>query len=94
MILESEQEQEAFDLICMLVFDVFNRDCVDVEKEYGEIFKDCYIEETHDDFLKPILRHLESELDILSWFEQQAKFVKKSSEKDTTNKGDKNDRIA
>ena len=73
MILETKQEQDAFEFVCKLADELTDRrGCNDLPKEDVEKFKDLQVESSDTDGIK-FLRQANMDFDIIHWLKKQVK---------------------
>lgn len=74
MILETEQEKRAFELICSYADRFTDRGCNDLSKEEIEFFKGITITRQEMPSKKIIEDKIKMDFDVLFWLKQQVKY--------------------
>ena len=72
MILETQEEKDAFEFICKLADERTNRICNDLPKEYVKKFQGLQVESSNTDGNK-FLRQVTMDFDIIHWLKKQIK---------------------
>lgn len=75
MILETQEEKDAFKFVCGLASQATDRICNDLEKDDSKKFGHLKVE-TEDDG-KIVMRNIEMDFDIIHWLQSQVKENKK-----------------
>lgn len=79
MILETEDEKNAFEFVCELADKATDRICNDLEKKDQDKFKHLEVETTEMPENKVIMRPITMDFDILHWLKGQVKIKDKLS---------------
>lgn len=73
MILETQDEKNAFNFVCGLADMATDRGCNDLEKEDEEKFKHLLVET--DDGGKTVMRPITMDFDVIHWLKKQKKEI-------------------
>ena len=73
MILETEDEKNAFEFVCRLADMATDRVCNDLNKEDYDKFKHLEVETTEMPENKVIMRNITMDFDVLHWLKKQVK---------------------